>query len=168
VPTVRGMTTPGATVAPTTTITITRAVPAALGDELGIAVADRDVGDVLKLEHDVALRLVQQDYARFGSPAQDAAASSLGQPALRRATATLDFGAIAAGAAATMPVAVPKAKVGELVAVAGPAGLDPGLVVGASVTAANTVTVRVANTTAAAIDPAAGEFTVAVVNGSRR
>lgn len=160
------MTTPQ--LSPTTTVTVTTAIPAALGDELGIALADRDVGSVLLVEHDVAVRLVANDYARFGSDALDAAENTVGQPPVRRVTAALDFGAVAAGGSASLPVNVNRAKAGELAAVAPPAGFPVGLVVGAAVTAANTVTVTVANATAAAVDPLVGDFTVAVVNGSRR
>lgn len=149
--------------APTTTVTLTKNLPAGLRDELGIAAADDDLGDVLLVEHDVAQRLVRDDYARFGSPAQDTASSSLGTPAVRKATATLDFPSIAAGGVATMPVAVPRAKVGQPVAVNAPAALNASLVVGAAVTAAGTVTVKVANPTAGAVDPASGSWTVSVI-----
>lgn len=164
IPTVRGMTTP----APTTTITLTKDLPAALRDELGIAAADDDSGDVLTVEHDVALRLVRDDYANFGSAAEDASKNTLGQRHIRRAAATLDFPSVAAGAAQSLPVNVPGAKTGEGVAVIPPVALDAALVVGATVTAANTVTVTLANPTAGAIDPVSGDFTVAVVNGARR
>lgn len=75
---------------------------------------------------------------------------------------SLNFGSIAAGASATLPVEVLTAQVGKLTSVTPPPGLEPGLTVTATVTALDTVTVRVSNGTAAAIDPAAGVFTVHV------
>lgn len=158
------MTTPVAT----TTVTITQALPADVAEARGIAVADRDAGDVLQLEHDIAVELVRLDYARFGSAATDAGKGSMGEPAVRRVTAALDFGAIPAGGSATMPVNVPRARVGDLVAVDGPDGLDAGLVLAGSVTAVNTVTLVAANTTALAVDPLVGDFAVAVINSRRR
>lgn len=153
----------GELAAPTTTITVTRAIPADLADELRIAAGDRDAGDVLKVEHDAAMRLVREDYARFGSDADAAAASTLGTPYTRKVTVPLDIAAVPAGGLVTQPVPVPRAKVGQVVGVKGPDALDAGLVVGATVTAPGTVTVRVANTTGAAIDPAAGDWTVVLV-----
>ena len=159
-----GMTTP----APTTTITLLQNLPAALRDELGISASDDDAGDELKVEHDVAVRLVTLGHARFGGPVADASSGTMGQRHKRTATATLDFPSVAAGGVQTLPVSVPGAKAGEPVAVRPPNGLDANLVVGAKVTAANTVTVSVANPTGGAIDPASGSWTVHVVNAARK
>jgi len=160
----RGMTTPQ--VVPTTTITLTQNLPAALRDELGIAAADDDAGDVLKVEHDIAVRLVTNGYAHFGSASN--AQNTGGQKPVRRKTQTLDFPSIAAGASSSLPVSVPGAKVGEGAAVVPPTALAAGVVAGAVVTAANTVTVTVANATGAAVDLPSGSWKVAVVNGARR
>lgn len=154
------------TSAPTTAVHLIKNLPAGLRDELGIAAADDDLGDNLVLEHDVAVRLVVGGYAAFGSTAK-APSTTVGQRPVRAKTVTLDFPSVPAGGVQALPVAVPGAKVGELVGVAGPAGLNAALVVGAAVTAANTVTVKVANPTGAAVDPASGTWTVGVVNKGR-
>lgn len=72
-----------------------------------------------------------------------------------RLTTTLDFPSIAAHTTAELTVAVTGAVVGDKATAHPNSAPEPGLTFGgAYVSAANTVTVRVANVTAAAIDPA--------------
>jgi len=79
-----------------------------------------------------------------------------------QASATLDFPSIAAGAEAELTVAVTGAAAGAAVFVGAPAAIEAGLSWGAYVSAADTVTIRVRNDTAAAIDPASATWTVRV------
>lgn len=82
---------------------------------------------------------------------------------LAHGSATLDFPSIAAGATADMNITVPGAVTANAVAFASPFGApEAGLVWSARVTAANTVQVRVANVTSAAIDPGSRVWHVAV------
>lgn len=83
-------------------------------------------------------------------------------PQVQRVTTTLDFPSIPPGGQAELTVTVTSAAVGDSVSLARPAGSEAGLVSTARVTAANTVTVRVSNITAAAIDPAAASYGVTV------
>lgn len=70
------------------------------------------------------------------------------------ASAALDFPSIAAASSAELTITVDEAVVGSQ-AVATPSGApEAGLVWSAYVSAANKVTVRVANVTAAAVNPA--------------
>ncbi|MEV8638100.1 hypothetical protein AB0395_41255 [Streptosporangium sp. NPDC051023] len=78
------------------------------------------------------------------------------------ATATLDFASIAAGAVGTLTVTVTGAATGDFVIVAPPGNLNTGLVVCGFVSAADTVTIRVLNGTAGAIDPASSTWKVTV------
>jgi hypothetical protein len=73
-------------------------------------------------------------------------------------TRTLDVGSISAGAVGTFTITVPgaKANAGQVI-VGAPSGLDAGLIWCGLVTADNTVTVRVLNSTGSPIDP--GEAT---------
>lgn len=79
-------------------------------------------------------------------------------------TRTIDLGSIAAGAVSTFTITVTGAKSGEnqTVQIAAPAALDAGLVWCGNVTAADTVTVRVHNTTGAPIDPASAVWAARV------
>jgi hypothetical protein len=74
-----------------------------------------------------------------------------------RGSGTLGTSAIAAGATATQNITVTGAKVGAAVACGGPATLEAGLLLFAYVSAADTVTLRVANNTAGSITPAGGQ-----------
>lgn len=85
------------------------------------------------------------------------------QATMKAATASLNFGSIGAGLAADLTITLTGAVAGDLVAVAAPAALEAGLSYNAFVSAANTVTVRVMNNTAGAVDPAAANWTVAVI-----
>lgn len=75
-------------------------------------------------------------------------------------TVTVDVGSIAAGAVATFTITVAGAKTGQghTVALAPPSGIEAGLVWCGLVSAEDTVTVRVHNTTGAPIDPASAEW----------
>jgi hypothetical protein len=77
------------------------------------------------------------------------------------ATATLDFGSVSANDDAELTASVGGAEVGQVATVSAPS-LDSGLVASAYVSAAGTVTVRVSNVTAGAIDPASQDFYLAV------
>jgi len=78
------------------------------------------------------------------------------------ASATLDFPSIGAGAEAELTVAVATAITGAPVILGPPATIEAGLSWGGYVSAADTVTIRVRNDTAAAIDPASATWTVRV------
>ena len=77
--------------------------------------------------------------------------------------ATLDFPSIAAGAIATLTVSVPGAQAGQPVALGPPAAIEAGLMWSGFVSAASTVTVRLHNTTASAMDPASATWDVRVL-----
>jgi hypothetical protein len=79
------------------------------------------------------------------------------------ATATLDFGSIGSNGTETLTITVTGAVAGDSVFLGVPAGLDAGLVFCASVTAANTVTVRMHNSSGGSIDPASGTFRATVI-----
>jgi hypothetical protein len=78
------------------------------------------------------------------------------------AAAALDFPAIAAQGTAQLNIAVPGAAIGDAVKLALPATVNNGVVFDARVTAADTVSVRAQNITAAAIDPASATYGVIV------
>ncbi|MES2692664.1 MAG: hypothetical protein V4773_04265 [Verrucomicrobiota bacterium] len=75
-----------------------------------------------------------------------------------------DFTSIAAQSVATTTVTVTGVVVGDTVDVAPPATLNDGLVYTGRVSAANTVTLTVANVTAAGIDPAALDYKGTVIS----
>ncbi|GAA0403043.1 hypothetical protein GCM10009530_63780 [Microbispora corallina] len=77
-------------------------------------------------------------------------------------SAALDFPSIAAGAVATLSITVTGAAVGDRVAVAAPSTVNAGLMWCAHVSAADTVTIRLLNTTGGAIDPASATWKVSV------
>jgi hypothetical protein len=79
------------------------------------------------------------------------------------ASASLNFGSIAAAASADLTITVTGAAVGDGVALGLPAAPAAGIVFNAFVSAANTVTVRATNVTADAVDPAAATYTVDVL-----
>lgn len=78
-------------------------------------------------------------------------------------SASLDFASIAAGASATLTIAVAGAATADRVVLTPPATLPNGVVPVAYVSAADTVTVRLNNVTASAIDPAAMTYLVTVI-----
>lgn len=79
------------------------------------------------------------------------------------ATAALDFGLIAAAASADLTITVTGAAVNHSVTLGLPAAPTAGIVYQAFVSAADTVTVRATNITAAGIDPASQTFRVTVI-----
>jgi hypothetical protein len=80
------------------------------------------------------------------------------------ATAALDFGSIAAGSQAELTISVTGAAAADAVHLGLPAGLEAGLAVSARVSATDTVTVRLINTTGSAIDPASGTYRATVIH----
>ena len=78
------------------------------------------------------------------------------------ATATLDFGSIAAAAQADLTITVTGASTGDSVSLGLPASPTAGIVFNAFVSAANTVKIRATNITAAAIDPASATYRATV------
>jgi hypothetical protein len=76
---------------------------------------------------------------------------------------TLDFPSIAAGDTDELTITVTGASVGDAVSLGPPAALESGLVAMGYVSASNTVTVRVHNTTAGAIDPASATWKASVI-----
>ena len=85
---------------------------------------------------------------------------------LRTATATLDFPSISAVSQADLTITVTGAVVGDEVVLALPAAPTAGIVFNAFVSAADTVTVRASNITAAAVDPASASYSVLVFGAS--
>lgn len=79
------------------------------------------------------------------------------------ATATLDFPSIAAQSSADLTITVTGAATGDRVALGPPINLNAGLVPYGFVSAADTVTVRVTNVTAGALDPTSAGWKVAVL-----
>jgi hypothetical protein len=76
------------------------------------------------------------------------------------ATASLDFPSIAAGAQADLTISLSGVVVGDSISLGPPAAPAAGLMFYAFVSAANTVTVRAANISAAPVDAAAATFRV--------
>jgi len=81
---------------------------------------------------------------------------------IRTATASLNFPSINAASQADLTITVAGAAVGDEVAMALPAAPAAGIVFNAFVSAANTVTIRATNVTAAPVDPAAANYSVLV------
>jgi hypothetical protein len=79
------------------------------------------------------------------------------------ATATLDFPSIGSNGTETLTMTVTGAVAGDSVFLGVPAGLDAGLIFCASVTAADTVTVRMHNSSGGSTDPASGTFRATVI-----
>lgn len=80
----------------------------------------------------------------------------------KSATAALDFASINAAASADLTIALPGAAVGNSVALGLPAAPAAGLVFNAFVSAADTVTVRATNITAAPVDAASATYRVSI------
>ncbi|MFI7630266.1 hypothetical protein [Microbispora rosea] len=78
------------------------------------------------------------------------------------ASQAVDFSSIAAGAVGTSSVTVTGAKVGDVVALGAPSGVNASLIWSGYVSAADTVTIRMFNPTGGAIDPASATWKVAV------
>lgn len=81
------------------------------------------------------------------------------------ASGALDFPSIAAAASATLTIALPGVAVGDAVVVSSAAAAGPpaGLVFTAWVSAADTVTLRATNVTAAPVDAASGTYAAQVL-----
>ena len=79
------------------------------------------------------------------------------------ATATLDFPSISSNDTHTLTITVTGAVAGDSVFLGVPAGLNAGLIFCASVTAADTVTVRMHNSSGGSVDPASGTFRATVI-----
>lgn len=79
------------------------------------------------------------------------------------ATATLNFASIAAAAYEDLPIAVAGAAVNDSVVAGLPAAPTAGIVFNMFVSAANTVTVRATNITAAPVDPASATYRATVI-----
>lgn len=75
---------------------------------------------------------------------------------------TLDFPSIAAGAIAELTVTVVGAAAGDVVHLGPPATLEAGLMASARVSATDTVTIRVHNTTGGAVDPVSATWRVRI------
>lgn len=78
-------------------------------------------------------------------------------------TATLDFPSIAAAGTAELTITVTGAAIGDVVSVGPPSTLNAGLQVTGYVSSANTVTIRVYNSTGSAVDPASATWKAAVI-----
>lgn len=76
---------------------------------------------------------------------------------------SLDFGSINAGATSELTITVTGAAVGDTVQLAPPATLEAGLIATGFVSAANTVTVRLANITGSPIDPGSATWSAVVL-----
>jgi hypothetical protein len=79
------------------------------------------------------------------------------------AVATLDFPSIAAAGTQALTITVPGVSVNDIVVLGLPATVNAGVVFDARVSAADTVTVRALNITAAPIDPASAQYEVVVL-----
>jgi hypothetical protein len=80
-----------------------------------------------------------------------------------RASASLNFPSMATLTSAELTITVTGAAVGDAVALAPPASVEAGLVWCGRVSAANTVTVRMYNSTASTVDPVAATWGVTVL-----
>lgn len=81
-------------------------------------------------------------------------------------TATLNFAEIAAAASADLTITVTGAAVGNAVSLGLPAAPAAGLVFNAFVSAANTVTIRASNITAAPVDADSASYSVVVIKAT--
>ncbi len=79
-----------------------------------------------------------------------------------RASASLDFASMATLTTNEQTITVTGAAVGDTVALAPPATVNAGLIWCGRVSAANTVTIRMYNSTNATVDPAAATWGVTV------
>lgn len=84
-------------------------------------------------------------------------------PTFLTAAAVVDFPSIAAGSCGEQTVALAGAAAGDSVAPGWPAALAAGLAGTSRVSAANTVTLRLCNSTGSAVDPASATFRVTVL-----
>jgi hypothetical protein len=82
---------------------------------------------------------------------------------LRSGSASLNFGSIGAAAQADLTITIAGAAVGDEVIMALPAAPTAGIIFNAFVSAANTVTIRASNITAAPVDPAEATYGAIVI-----
>jgi hypothetical protein len=82
---------------------------------------------------------------------------------VRSGSASLNFGSIGAAAQADLTITIAGAAVGDEVIMALPAAPAAGLIFNAFVSAADTVTIRASNITAAPVDPAAATYGAIVI-----
>ena len=79
-------------------------------------------------------------------------------------TATIDLASVAAATTSSQSFTVPGLRLGDFVYVTAPIALNAGLgIVNARVTAPDTLSLRVMNATAGALDAASGSFVILVV-----
>lgn len=79
------------------------------------------------------------------------------------ASATLDFPSISGNSTETLTVSVPGAGAGDVVSLGPPSTIETGLIWCGFVSATNTVTIRLHNSTGAPVDPASAIWKVAVI-----
>lgn len=84
--------------------------------------------------------------------------------AIRSASATLNFGSIAAAASEDLTITVTGAAVGDSVSHGLPAAPAAGIMFNAFVSATNTVTVRATNITGSPVDPASATYRATVIS----
>lgn len=106
--------------------------------------------------------LTDEDKRRLVDHLQDTANPHLIQFPILKGSAELNFGSINAGATAELTLTVTGAVTGQPVALSSASSVEAGLIWCGYVSAANTVTVRMYNTTGAPIDPAAATWTALV------
>jgi len=82
---------------------------------------------------------------------------------LLTATATLDFGSIAANGIGELTITVTGAATGDFAIVSAPAALESGLTFSAFVSAADTVKIRLHNNSGGAVDPASASWKATVM-----
>lgn len=102
-------------------------------------------------------------YGGTGTILTDASSSTWGLHHGPVKTVTINPASIPANSAANQFVSMPSAAVGDAVAIGPPAALEAGLVVTGYVSAVDVVQIRIANVTTGAIDPASGNWRVAVL-----
>ena len=78
-------------------------------------------------------------------------------------TASLNFGSIASNGTAELTITVTGAATGDAVYLGAPSTIESGIVFAGYVSASNTVTVRLHNTTGGAVDPAAATWRAVVI-----
>lgn len=77
-------------------------------------------------------------------------------------TASLDFGSTDQSAISTATITVPGAQVGDVVSLGAPSTIESGFIWSGFVSAADTVTIRLAKITSGTVDPAIGTWTATV------
>lgn len=78
-------------------------------------------------------------------------------------SASLDFGSTAQSAISTATITVPGAQVGDVVSLGAPSTIESGFIWSGFVSAADTVTIRLAKITSGTVDPAIGTWTATVI-----